>query len=665
MPLADSLFFRDLAYVFLAAALGGAIARLARQPLILGYVLGGILVSPFTPGPSVTDVHTFELFAEIGVILLMFFIGAEFSVEELLRLKWVGVLGGTLGILLITGLGLGTAWLLGWSALQGMIVGIVISVASTLVLVRLLLDRGELHSRHGRVMIGITLFEDVAVVALIILMPALGALEPGRLLAVGLALGKAAAILVPIAYLAAKVFPRLLARVARARSQELFLLVALAISLGMAALTQWAGLSLALGAFLAGLIISGSDYAHEALARLLPLRDAFVALFFVTLGVLLDPRALLDNTPLVAAMVVLIVAGKLLVWTLVVRVFGYPLVTAVLVGVGLTQIGEFSFILARAAMAAGHVGTEVFNATLAASLLTILLNAFLVRRAPGWLARLGLVGAARVEAPPVPPDALREHVIICGYGQVGSAIGEALETFRVRFVVVELDPDIVQGLSRRGIPTIYGDATQEAILQAAGIEDAALAVVALAEADAAYGVVRAARHANERVPIVARARSGEEQERLRTAGASEVVQPRLEGAASLIQDVLARLSLPGHSANAYLERFRVAMDMPGRQCPPVPDVLPELQEVTLGSGELADQSLREAAVRERFGVLIVAVRRPDGTNLVNPSPDTVLRPGDRIRLFGLPEQVAAFRAAGEAEGEGAEKVGRAERRAAG
>ena len=380
--IADPIFFRDLAYVLTAAVLGGGVAWLARQPLILGYVVGGILISPLTPGPSVSDIHTFETFAEIGVILLMFSIGIEFSLHDLVRVRWVALLGGPLGIVLSVALGLGVGTLLGWGALQAITVGIVVSVASTMVLARLLLDRGELGSTHGRIMIAITLVEDLAVVVLIVLIPTLGALEPDRLLAIGRAVGTGVALLVPLFYLAARVIPTLLERVARTRSDELFLLVVLALGIGTAAVTHAVGLSLALGAFLAGLLISESDYAHESLSRLLPLRDTFVALFFVTVGALINPAAIVANLPLLGVLIGLIVVGKLAIWTAVVRVFGYPFRTALLVGAGLTQIGEFSFILIQVARTAGHVGDDVYNATLAASLLSILTNAILVRYVP-------------------------------------------------------------------------------------------------------------------------------------------------------------------------------------------------------------------------------------------------------------------------------------------
>jgi CPA2 family monovalent cation:H+ antiporter-2 len=316
----------------------------------------------------------------------MYSVGMEFSLRDLLEVKWVALLGGPLGILMSIGLGLGAGSLLGWPFLQGMIVGTVVSVASTMVLVRLLMDRDELRSQHGRVMIGLTLVEDLAVVVLIILIPVLGATEAGRFAVLASALGKAALILVPFAVLSATVVPRVMGLVARMRNDEMLLLVALAIGLGTAALTQAVGLSLALGAFLAGLLIGNSDAAHDAMARLLPVRDAFVALFFVTIGTLIDPRTVLASLPMLGVMLALVVLGKLFIWGAIVWLFGYGLRTALLVAVGLTQIGEFSFILVQAARSAGHVGADVYSATLAAALLSILLNAALVRCVPSWIA---------------------------------------------------------------------------------------------------------------------------------------------------------------------------------------------------------------------------------------------------------------------------------------
>jgi CPA2 family monovalent cation:H+ antiporter-2 len=560
----DSLFFQDLATVFLAAVAGGALAWVARQPLVLGYVLGGIAISPFTPGPSVSDLHTFDLFAEIGVILLMFSIGLEFSVKDLMRVKWVALVGGPLGILLSIVLAIGVGSLIGWPVTQSIVIGAAISMASTMVLARLLLDRGELHSRHGRVMIGITLVEDLAVVAMTVLVPALGTFESGRLILIGQALLKALLILAPFGYLAARVIPPLLTRVARTQNRELFLLVALAIGLGTAAVTQMVGLSLALGAFLAGLIISGSEYGHETLARLISLRDAFVALFFVTIGILIDPHVILDNLSLLGTMIGLIMVGKLVIWATVVRLFGYALSTAILVGIGLTQIGEFSFVLVQVAKTAGHVGADVYNATLAASLLTILLNAALVRYVPEWLGkrrlardpRLAVSWAGEQEIPP-------QHVVLCGFGGVGHALGKALEEFGVPYIVIERDPDIVRRLQIRGTPCLYGDASHHELLTQARAADASLIVVALPEIETAALTIRRIRSLNPLVRILARAHGQAEAEKLAAVGATELIQPEVEASVTLIRHTLDWFAVPEDRIRDYAERYRTSMDPRG------------------------------------------------------------------------------------------------------
>ncbi len=384
MP-AHSAIFKELSYVFIAAILGGALAWRLRQPLILGYVLAGIAISPYTLGPRVSETQTFQVIAEVGVVFLMFSIGLEFSLAELIEVKWVSLIGGPLGVVLLSLLGEGVGILLGWGAMQGLVMGMIISVASTMVLSRLLMDSGQLQSPHGKVMIGITLVEDLVVVVLTILMPALVSLTPHHLLGVAWALAKAAMILAPIGFLAVYLIPRSLAGIARSQNKELFLLIILAICLGTAALTEAVGLSLALGAFAAGLIVSASDYAHRALDQLLPLRDAFVALFFVTVGILINPREVLRNPLLLLAILALVVIGKFVVWTAVVKLFGYPLRTATLVGTGLTQIGEFSFILVQVAHSNSLVGDEFYHATLAVSLVSILINATLVRSVPRWI----------------------------------------------------------------------------------------------------------------------------------------------------------------------------------------------------------------------------------------------------------------------------------------
>jgi CPA2 family monovalent cation:H+ antiporter-2 len=373
------IIFRDIAMVFAGAFLVGLLFWRLRQPLILGYVLAGLILSPLTPGPHVHDVHTFEVMAEVGVILLMFSIGIEFSIPELLQVKWVALIGAPLGISLSIGMGIGIGKLLGWPLAQGVAVGCIVSVASTMVLMRLLMDRGELASEHGRVMITLTLVEDLAVVILTVLLPSLGSSAGTSYAHIAWKIAKALLVLIPVVLVGWRLIPRLLTRVEKAGNDELSLLLALTICLVVAAITEAIGLSFALGAFVGGMLLGSSDYAHKLAEKTLPIRDAFVALFFVTIGMLIDPRTWLSDWRLLAVMVGMVLIGKFVVWFAVVRLFGYPARTALRVGIGLTQIGEFSFILAQVSLHSGLIGADVYNATLAASLITILANATLFK----------------------------------------------------------------------------------------------------------------------------------------------------------------------------------------------------------------------------------------------------------------------------------------------
>jgi len=383
----DPILFRDLTYIFLAAVVGGLLAWRLRLPLILGFVLGGIAISPFTPGPHVSDLHTFEVFAEVGVVLLMFSIGVEFSIPDLIRVKWVALVGAPIGILAMLGIALGVGKLAGWSLTEGLVIGAAISVASTMVLARLLRDSGSMASTHGRVMIGITLVEDLAVICMTLVLPAFGGSGKDLFVNAAWTLGKAFLLLVPLGFLAIKVIPPVFRRVKATCNTELFLLIAIAVCLGTAALAQAVGFSVALGAFLAGLSISGLEDLHDAHTQLVPLRDTFVALFFVTLGTLIDPHVLAKSLPLLGLMLLLIIVGKFLVWMAVVWIFRYSFWTAIAVAAGLTQIGELSFVVVQVGRSSGMVAENVFSTLIAASLISILLNVFIVRATFAWLNR--------------------------------------------------------------------------------------------------------------------------------------------------------------------------------------------------------------------------------------------------------------------------------------
>jgi monovalent cation:H+ antiporter-2, CPA2 family len=643
---AHAIPFRDLAYVIIAAITGGLVAWRLRLPLIIGYVLAGIAISPLTPGPSVSDVHSLELFAEIGVVLLMFSVGLEFSLTELLKAKWVAFIGGPLGIMISILLGLGGGSLLGWTSSQGIVLGAVISVASTMVLTRLLVDQGQLRTTAGRIMVAITLVEDFAVVILIVLIPGFAEMHSDRILALGKSFGLAVLILAPALFIAARIVPPLLKHVARTQSRELFFLIVLAICLGTAALTSAVGLSLALGAFAAGLIISESDYAHEAIAQLFPIRDAFVAIFFVSMGLLVDPRNLFSYPAVLAVMIGLIIFGKFIVWTIVVLLFRYSLLNALLVAIGLTQIGEFSFVLVQVARSAGIVGNEMYNATLAASLVTILLNAALVRRMPAALARIRLAKLRpRLQQKTEEIENIPNHVVICGFGRVGSAIGYALEAFGIRYLIVEIDPDVLETAQARGVSYIFGDCAHSHILEHAGLRRASLLIVTVPNRDRARMAIINARKINPNLPIMARAHRGEEYQFLMEAGATEVILPELEASATFIRHACGHfLMLSDMQIREYLRTFRNATERVNRAEKFPQQTVPEVREVAIGNSFHTGSSLRDLRLGETFGVTVVSIRRESGELVTNPSPDTILRQNDRLRVLGRSDEIDIFAA---------------------
>jgi CPA2 family monovalent cation:H+ antiporter-2 len=631
--------FRDLTLLLVAAVAGGGLAQFLRQPAFVGYILGGLLVTALA-GPAVSAGGTFELFAELGVVLLMFSLGVEFSLRELWRVRGLAVVGAPLGMAAVAGLAAAALTAAGVPGPTAGTTGLALAVCSTMALAKLLAERGDLAGPVGRASIGISLAQDLVVVAAIFFLPTLAAGEaapPGGAL---YALLRGAVVLVPFFLLANRFVPALLGRIAHARNTELFVLVAVAIGAGMAALSAGLGLTLALGAFLAGLVISESDYTTETLARVLPLRDLFVAVFFVSIGMLIDVRTLATRPDLLAIMLAVVLVGKPVIWTAAALAFRQPLPVAVAVGLGQTQIGEFSFVIAQLGYASGLLGLELYSAVLATSLLTLLANALVFRRSrplERWADRWARsAGPARI----VPSPA----VLIVGYGRVGSAIGEALETFGVPFAVVDFNPAVVQDLRRRGIPAVLGDAANEHALRAAGAAALRLAVLAVPDSTKAALALARLRQIDPALPILVRAHAIDERERLLAAGATEVILPEVEAGMTLVDHALHRLDVPPADVRAYLRQLREAERPSGRgvEVPGRTD-LPRLAVVEVAEGPLAHQSLRRARVRERTGVTVVGVERRGEEPHWNPPPDAVLAPGDRVTVFGLPQQIERFR----------------------
>ncbi len=635
----EGVFFRDLALLLIAAVVGGALTQWLRQPAFVGYIVGGLLITALA-GPRISGTATFHLFAEFGVVLLMFALGVEFSLRELWKVRALAAIGAPVGVAVIVGLVAALMVAAGSSLATGLVTGLALAVCSTMALAKLLAERGDLNGPVGRASIGISLAQDLVVVAAFFLIPALASTQGAPAAGLLTALARAAAVLVVFFLLADRLVPALLGRIAHAQNAELFMLVAVTIGIGTAALSAGLGLSLALGAFLAGLVISESEYTAETLARVLPLRDLFVAVFFVSVGMLIDVRSLLERPGLLLQMVGVVLIAKAVIWTGVTLAFRSPLPVAVAVGIGQTQIGEFSFVIAQLGRSAGLLSAEVYSAVLATSLVTLLVNALVFRRSrplERWTDRWA-------QAPAVEAVGRAPAVLIAGYGRVGSTVGEALESFNVPFAVVDFSPVVVRALRSRGIPAVLGDAANEIALREAGAPDVRLAVLAIPDTVKAALATRRLLALNPQIAVMARLHSRDDREGLLAAGATEVILPEVEAGMTLVDHTLHRLAVPSQEVRTYLRRLR-EVERPGVRAPEgiSGTALLQVATVQIVEGHLAHQSLRRARIRERTGVTVVGIERPGEEPHWNPPPEAVLVPGDQVTVVGLLDQIERFR----------------------
>ncbi|HEX2844006.1 MAG TPA: cation:proton antiporter, partial [Candidatus Limnocylindria bacterium] len=503
-----------------AAFIGGFAARRLRLPPIVGYLLAGVALGPFTPGLFADPEIATEL-AEIGVILLMFGVGIHFSFRDLLAVRGIAIPGAVVQISAATLLGIGLGVMLGWGVPAGFVLGLCLSVASTVVLLRALMQRNALDSVHGRAAVGWLIVEDIFTVLVLVLLPSFALFASGGatgggaiLLQLGEALLKATALAVLVIVVGTRIVPWLLLQVAREGSQEMFTLAILAAALGIAfASSAVFGVSLALGAFLAGAVVGETDLSHKAAADALPMRDAFAVLFFVSVGMLLDPAYLLGHPLAVLAVVAMVIVGKSVAAIGIVAALGYPLKTGLTVGAGLAQIGEFSFILATAGVGLGILPDEAYQLVVAGALISITLNPLLfalVDPADAWFKRHPALrrrldrGGGRL-ARPVPGEGpMSGHAVICGWGRVGRTVARALDDRGFSYVVIEEHRRTVEALRARGVQALYGDIGDAQLLHHAGLPHARVLVFAAYDPPAAEFAVEHARRVNPRIEVVAR-----------------------------------------------------------------------------------------------------------------------------------------------------------------
>jgi CPA2 family monovalent cation:H+ antiporter-2 len=547
----------NLAIALIAAMVGAMVAIRLRQSVIVGYILAGIAIGPFTPG-FVGDPEIVDSLAQIGVVFLMFAIGAQITFRDLLRVGTVATIGGTIQVLVLIAVGYAVGTALGWGQLESLFLGAVISNSSSTVLAKVLGERGETDTEHGHIALAWSTVQDLGTIILIVLLSALSTGDgvDGDLLP---AIARALIFLAVLLPIGLRVVPFVFERLAATKSREIFLLGVIGLALGTAFLASLFGISLALGAFLAGLIVGESDLSHRVVGEALPFRDLFAGLFFVSVGMLVDPGFVFANLPLALIALALIVVVKGVLSGLITKAFGYPVRTALLTGVILGQSAEFSFLLARLGRDLEVVSPTVFSLMLAGAAGSIVLVGPLHRSVAPLIRAI----EARTVVPAQETASLstedaggRRQAVICGYGRVGRLIGQALERRGFGFTVIEEDRRLVERLRAQGRTVIRGTADNRAVLAQADLAHAAVLAVALPDPVATRTVVDLARRAHPRLPIVARAHSTSERDVLRGLGADEVVVGETELGLEMTRFTMRRLGVSAAEVQAVIQGLR-------------------------------------------------------------------------------------------------------------
>jgi monovalent cation:H+ antiporter-2, CPA2 family len=628
-----------------------------KLPSIAGFLVAGALIGPYGLN-LISDIETVRALAEIGIVLLLFTIGIEFSLGHLVSMRRLMFLAAPIqvgGVLCIAWLG---AMLAGLSWQQGVFWGFLFSLSSTAIVLKTLAERGDSDSIHGRATIGILVFQDLAVVPMMLLTPILGGQSDGSALAILLTLGESVLVVALVIGASWYLVPKVLGHIVRSRSRELFLLTIIVSCLGIAWLSSLGGLSLALGAFIAGLVISESEYSHQAMAEVLPFRDSFNSLFFVSIGILMDWRVLLAHPFLVAGLLVTVLLVKFVAGAGAVLLAEVPLRSAIMVGIALAQVGEFSFLLAQQGQESGFLRGDPYQVFLAVSVLSMIVTPFLMqwsphlaRRAEAWQ-RLRHWLPSRTTGHVVQTEGkqirVKGHVIIVGYGLNGRNLARVLGETEIPYLALDLDGDIVSREAKHGVPLYYGDGTNPNVLRHMKIEDAKVLVVAISDPFITRRAVQVAKGLNPQLHVVVRTRYLRELEELHQLGADDVVPEEFETSIEIFSIVLQTYKLPQEFVMEKAKQIRREGYALLRR-----SELPELSHHLRG-GTLADaavetfridddspaqgKTLAEMALRLRTGASVIAWTRA-GVTQANPAENTRLMAGDIVVLIGSRAQI--------------------------
>ncbi|MCZ7401512.1 MAG: cation:proton antiporter [Candidatus Methanoperedens sp.] len=654
----DLSFLKDFVIIFGAAiSINFLFHRLHIAPIV-GYLIAGVLLGPSMLGVT-QDISLIEVLAQVGVILLLFLIGIEFSLAELIRINRAVFVGGFLQVFLTTGAVLLISLSAGISFEKGIFIGILVAMSSTAIVFKVLSDRGEMDSPQGRLSSGILIFQDLSVVAVVLLLPMLGGKTGVSAFDMAVNIIWALSIVVLIIIVSWFVVPKMLYQIVSTHSRELFLISIVLICFGTAWLTSLVGLSLALGAFLAGLVISESEYGQQAFSEILPLKDIFSILFFVSIGMLLDVGSMIRNPLIVLLAVVLILVIKFTAGALVTMVLGYPLRIGVLVGVALSQIGEFSFVLSKEGMNFGLFSGSDYQVFLASSIITMIFTPFMIQgsgRFSEFFERLPIsskIKTGRFHEDFFEPKELTNHVIVVGFGLNGRNVTKVLSASGIPFVILEINPETVRIEKKRGIPISYGDASKEVLLTHLGIKTARAVVIAISDASATRRIVELSRILNPNVYIIARTPYTSEVKPLFSLGANDVIPEEFETSIEIISRVLHNFFIPANEIEKHINEVRKDGYEIFRNVAQKYDVFPELKQhlpdVEIETirieaiSPLAGKSLADIGFRRKYGVTVLAIQRGART-ITNPSGDTQLLAQDIVILIGTRECIAGVKA---------------------
>lgn len=626
-----------------------------RLPSIIGFLITGVIIGPH--GLSLIHaIEEVEVLSEIGIILLLFVIGMEMSIKQLASIKKTVLIGGVLQVGGTVAVAAAVYYLLGYPLNQAVFVGFLFSLSSTAIVLKTLQDRQEINTPHGRNALGILIFQDIIVVPMMLVAPLMAGQSTNLTVSILSLLGKSL-VVVAITFVSARyIVPRLLHQVARTQNKELFLLVTIALCFAVAYLTSAIGLSLALGAFLAGLIVSESEYSHQATSIILPFRELFTSFFFVSVGMLLDLEFFLAHFPLILLLVAVVFVLKSALASLAVAALKYPPRTVLLTGLSLFQVGEFAFILSKVGIEYELLEPETNQYFLSVSIVSMLLTPFVVMGSE-WVVgrfmqmrkRLGLKLAPSGNGE-VRDRALENHLVIIGYGVNGRNLARAASASGIPFVVIEMNPETVQREKARGLPILFGDATQDHILEQAHLAQARCAVVAISDHSATQAVIKSIRTISSTLYLVVRTRFVKQTTELKALGADAVIPEEFETSVIIFTQVLHNFLVPEDEIQTLTERARAdnyrlfqSDRQPLRTFQPtdIADFNITSLRLTGDTNRFLGKPLHELNLRADYGINILAIKRGEDTQQ-SIHPNEELRPGDILYVQGSPGQIEQF-----------------------